>query len=114
MAARSATRRSRVAQAAGSGISAPQATRPGNHVNRPDMSSRHIIAALAALALLAACSKGDPSPEPEPETRNVSVAPAETPLRYGDCVEARRRLAVQPDMTVDRVPEPVAMNPRPF
>lgn len=69
--------------------------------------------ALAALATLAACA-GAPAPQPEPEIRNARVAPAEAPLQYGDCVEARRRLDASPEMNVDRVPEPLAMRPAPF
>lgn len=65
------------------------------------------------LAILSACSRA-PRPETEPEVRNVRVASADKALAYGDCDEARRRLAAQPDMTVDRVPEPLAMRPAPF
>ncbi len=53
-------------------------------------------------------------PETEPEGRNVGIAAAEAPLAYGACDEARRRLAERPEMTVDRVPEPLAMRPAPF
>ena len=46
--------------------------------------------------------------------------PAETsvriaaPLTPGDCVEARRRAALQSDLEVDRIPAPVTMRPVPF
>lgn len=50
----------------------------------------------------------------EPQVRNAGVAPVEAPLAYGDCAEARRRLAERPDMTVDKVPAPLAMRPAPF
>jgi hypothetical protein len=36
------------------------------------------------------------------------------PLAQGDCVEARRRAALQPDLEVERIPAPVAMKPAPF
>lgn len=32
----------------------------------------------------------------------------------GDCVEARRRAALKPDLDVDRLPTPVAQKPPPF
>lgn len=69
----------------------------------------------SALVLLAAgaCSRA-PAPATEPEVRNVAIAPAEAPLKRGDCAEARRRVAASPDMVVDQVPEPVAMKPAPF
>jgi hypothetical protein len=37
-----------------------------------------------------------------------------SPLKRGDCVEARRRAALQPDLDVERIPAPVAMKPAPF
>jgi hypothetical protein len=38
---------------------------------------------------------------------------AKTAIRPGDCVEARRRAAAEPNLDVDRLPELVA-GPRPF
>ena len=49
-----------------------------------------------------------------------STTPVETgariagPLSRGDCVEARRRAALQPDLEVERIPSPLAMKPSPF
>jgi len=78
-------------------------------------ADRRLPLLLGAITLaLAACSRSaDPSPEPQPEV-NARVAPAAAPLRYGDCVEARRRVAADPGLPVDRVPEPLAMRPQPF
>jgi len=64
------------------------------------------LCAMAA-CLATACSR---APAPELET-NARIA---GPLAYGDCVEARRRAALQPDLAVDRIPAPVAMKPSPF
>jgi hypothetical protein len=74
-------------------------TRPGQFVSL----------ALAALAL-AGCAHSSATPEPAPE-RGAQIA---GPLNYGDCVEARRRAALQSDLVVDRIPAPVAMKPAPF
>ncbi len=69
--------------------------------------------ATACALLVGGCSR--PAPEPvQPDGRTVAVAPAEGPLQEGDCDDARRRLLRDPDLTVDRVPEPVAMRPAPF
>lgn len=72
-----------------------------------------VSALTLTLAVASACSQA-PRPETEPEVRNASVAAADKALVHGDCDEARRRLAEQPDMPVDRVPEPLAMRPAPF
>jgi hypothetical protein len=61
---------------------------------------------LAALA--AACAA---SPNAEPDYRPVRVAGMTKPLTHGDCPEARRLAAERPDLEVDRIPAPVAMNP---
>jgi hypothetical protein len=42
-----------------------------------------------------------------PMTSANAIAP-------GDCVEARRRAAAQPDLDVDRPPAPIRQSPRPF
>lgn len=39
---------------------------------------------------------------------------AATGVSYGDCVEARRRAALRPDLDVDRVPSPVRQRPAAF
>jgi hypothetical protein len=36
------------------------------------------------------------------------------PLAYGDCVEARRRAGVDPDLAVDRLPTPIRQSPAPL
>ena len=74
-------------------------TRPGQFVTL----------ALAALAL-AGCAHSSATPDPVPD-RGARIA---GPLNYGDCAEARRRAALQPDLEVDRLPSPVAMKPAPF
>lgn len=76
-------------------------------------SPNRIALAAAALLTAAACSRA-PNTVPVPETRNASVAGAATPLAHGDCAEAQRRLVADPEMAVDRVPEPLAMKPAPF
>jgi len=65
--------------------------------------------ALAAL-VLTACAHSSATPDPVPE-QGARIA---GPLAYGDCVEARRRAALQADLEVDRLPAPVAMKPAPF
>jgi hypothetical protein len=65
--------------------------------------------ALASLAL-AACAHSSATPEPVPD-KGARIA---GPLTYGDCLEARRRSALEPDLEVDRIPAPVAMKPAPF
>jgi hypothetical protein len=66
------------------------------------------LISLSIVAMLAACAHPSQSPEPEVGARIAG------PLAYGDCVEARRRAALQPDLEVDRIPAPVAMRPAPF
>lgn len=63
-----------------------------------------------SLAALLACAHSSPSPQPEPE---VSARIA-GPLQQGDCVEARRRAALQPDLEVEHIPTVVSMKPAPF
>ncbi|HKN67668.1 MAG TPA: hypothetical protein VJW73_15390 [Gemmatimonadaceae bacterium] len=65
--------------------------------------------ALAAL-VFTACAHSSATPDPVPE-QGARIA---GPLAYGDCVEARRRAALQADLEVDRLPAPVAMKPAPF
>jgi len=69
---------------------------------------------LLALVALTACAKTPPDVEPEvvPEpVSNVRIAPAERPVAYGDCVEARRRAASTPDLPVDRIPAILVAKP---
>src|SRR4051812_17753716 len=72
------------------------------------MRLRSALCAIAISLLLAACAS---SPSPEAADKGVRIA---GPLAYGDCVEARRRAALQPDLEVERLPAPVAMKPAPF
>ena len=71
------------------------------------MRIRSII--LAILPVVAAgCAHANSAPPVE------SAARIAGPLVQGDCVEARRRAALQPDLEVERIPAPVAMKPAPF
>ena len=65
-----------------------------------------------APVVFAACTHSSPSSGPSPETE--TGARIAGPLKYGDCDEARRRAALQPDLDVERLPAPVAMKPAPF
>jgi hypothetical protein len=67
---------------------------------------------LAAVAALAACASGGPSIEEE--TKPVRIAAGGGGVAPGDCREARRRALAKPDLDVDRIPSPVAMNPKPL
>src|SRR5690242_6001201 len=71
------------------------------------MNTRTILC--AAASFLAACAHAS-NPVLQPET-SARIA---DPLRPGDCLEARRRAALQPDLEVDRLPAPVVMRPAPF
>jgi hypothetical protein len=65
---------------------------------------------LSLVTLLAACAHASNSSSAEREVGARIAAP----LAHGDCVEARRRAALQPDLEVERIPSPVAMKPAPF
>jgi outer membrane biosynthesis protein TonB len=74
------------------------------------MNSRFLL----VLAIAVACSKAPPDVAPEvvPEAvSSVRIAPSEQPLAYGDCVEARRRAALAPDLPVDRIPSVLVAKP---
>lgn len=60
------------------------------------------------LIVVAACNR-----DPELEIVNARTAAA-TGVKYGDCAEARRRAADEPDLDVDRLPRPVVQKPAPF
>jgi len=62
-----------------------------------------------AAAAISACAHTSQSPS-ELETGALIAGP----LKYGDCVEARRRATLQADLEVERIPAPVAMKPAPF
>src|SRR5436190_8717413 len=64
---------------------------------------------LCALPML--CSASCSHPSQMPAETSVRIA---APLTPGDCVEARRRAALQSDLEVDRLPAPVAMKPAAF
>ena len=73
---------------------------------------RQFLRIAVAPVLLAACAH--PSQTPEPTVETEMAARVAAPLKRGDCVEARRRAALQPDLEVERIPAPVAMKPSPF
>jgi hypothetical protein len=62
----------------------------------------------AILIVSGACAHNTPAPATE------SAARIAEPLKQGDCVEARRRAALEPDLAVDRLPAPVVTKPAPF
>jgi hypothetical protein len=70
--------------------------------------SRSLCGGALAIALAACAST--PSVKPVAET-GARIA---GPITPGDCAEALRRAALQPDLDVDRLPAPVAMKPAPF
>ena len=63
----------------------------------------------AALVLGAGCARN-----PSPTSEVVQQARIAGPITRGDCVEARRRAALEPDLDVDQIPAPVVMRPAPF
>lgn len=73
---------------------------------------RHLVRLLLASASLSACA-GNADPELVPD-QPVRIAPPVNAVRFGDCVEARRRAAEKPDLEVDRLAEPRAMTPPPI
>lgn len=64
------------------------------------------------LLILTACSSA-PDPDLVPD-RPVRLASTMSPVRRGDCVEARRRAGAQVDLAVDRLPSPRALVPSPL
>ena len=66
---------------------------------------------VGCVAALAACG---PKQETVTSARPMTEAEvAASKVQPGDCVEARRRAAAQPDLEVDRLPE-LVRGPRPF
>ena len=65
---------------------------------------------LAAAMLAVACSSG---PKVQTTSTDARVMTG-SGVTGGDCVEARRRAAAQPDLEVERLPAITAQNPRPF
>jgi hypothetical protein len=80
-----------------------------DHIRRA--TTRLLALPLAALAL-AACSS-NPDPELRPD-QPVRIASSDAPVRRGDCMEARRRVAEKPNAYVDRLPSPKRMVPSPL
>jgi outer membrane biosynthesis protein TonB len=68
------------------------------------------VGRISTLLLALGCAHSGATPAFEQEA-SVRIA---KPLARGDCVEARRRAALEPDLPVDRVPAPLAMKPPPF
>jgi hypothetical protein len=64
---------------------------------------------LSLAAVVAACAHAPNSASAEEVGARIAA-----PLRQGDCVEARRRAALQPDLEVERLPTPVTMKPPAF
>lgn len=64
---------------------------------------------VAALATIAGCAGGA-------KETVVNARPRDplAPLAQGDCAEANRRAAAEPDLVVDSVPRPVTQRPAPF
>jgi hypothetical protein len=75
----------------------------------PSLDVKKFCVFVAAFAAAACASK----PKEEVATNVRPMTAAEAALKPGDCGEARRRAAAQPDLAVDRLPELVS-GPRPF
>lgn len=73
--------------------------------------ARRSLCALS-IFLVGACSS-NPEPELVPD-QPARIAPAESPVKPGDCDEALRRSAARSDFYVDRLPSPKAMVPPPI
>ncbi len=71
------------------------------------------LARLLPLCLLLAACASNPDPDVVADAP-VRVAPPLQPVAYGDCVEARRRVAEKADAYVDRLPSPKALVPNPL
>jgi hypothetical protein len=74
-------------------------------------SARLLTCSLTALALAGCASNPDPDLVPDEPVR---IAPPLNAVKYGDCIEARRRASAKPDLEVDRLPTPRAMVPAPI
>ena len=80
-----------------------------DHIRRAP--SRLLALSLAALSLAACSSNPDPGMVPD---QPVRIASGDAPIRRGDCVEARRRVAEKANAYVDRLPSPKRMVPSPL
>lgn len=65
---------------------------------------------VAALATIAGCAGG----ALDETVVNARPRVAAAPVAHGDCAEANRRAAAEPDLVVDSVPRPVTRRPPPF
>ena len=72
-------------------------------------AARLFVLSLAAL-FLAACASNQGLVPDQP----ARIASSEAPVRRGDCVEARRRVAEKSNAYVDRLPSPKRMVPSPL
>lgn len=74
-------------------------------------SARLLACALTSFAASACASNPDPDMVPD---QPVRIATPTAPIKYGDCVEARRRAAEQANLPVDRLPAPRRLVPSPL
>jgi len=74
-------------------------------------SARLLACVLTSLAAAACASNPDPDMVPD---QPVRIAGPSAPIKYGDCVEARRRAAEQANLPVDRLPSPRRLVPAPL
>lgn len=72
-------------------------------------SSRLLVLSLAGFAIAACASNPGLVPD-----QPVRIASSAAPVRRGDCVEARRRVAEEATAYVDRLPSPKRMVPSPL
>ena len=78
------------------------------------MSILSRLTLLAAAGGFVACASGGSKEEAvSARPMTAAEAAAAAAIKPGDCVEARRRAAIEPDLTVDRLPE-LLSGPRPF
>ena len=73
---------------------------------RPSVCTPARVLAVILAGAVIACSS-NPEPELEPDAP-VRIAPPTAPVKFGDCVEARRRAAADHELYVDRLPTPKA------
>jgi len=76
------------------------------------MIRRSILPALCVGFL--GCASGAAETNTKPEVSSVRVAGIDAPLARGDCKEAVRRAVEKPDLDVEKVAAPLAMNPTPI
>lgn len=76
----------------------------------PSLDVRSWIA-VVVVVFLSACHRNSGL---ESETVSARPVTGGTGVSYGDCVEARKRAAAQPDLEVDRLPSPTRQRPAAF